>query len=218
MLLTVSVISIIVFTYNFKAYSIKNTTDKAISIAQNVRDGLTAHMVNGTMDKRSLFLNNIAKNQKVENFHLLRAPSVVNQYGSGFYGENKATLLEEKVLQNKKLHTELIESLDKVVLKVAIPYIATSSSSPDCMQCHNAKEGDILGVISMDLEISSTRIEGIVIAVKILLIVLVILIISIIAANYLIKPYVKLFDDLENGISQAYRGDFSYKIDTSLKK
>jgi hypothetical protein len=55
MLLSVSLVSILVFIYNFKQFSIKNTTDKAISIAQNVRDGLTAHMVNGTMDKRAFF-------------------------------------------------------------------------------------------------------------------------------------------------------------------
>lgn len=218
MLLAVSTVSIIVFIYNFKSYSIKNATDKAISIAQNVRDGLTAHMVNGTMDKRALFLDNIAKHQNVDNFHLLRAPSVVKQYGEGFYGENRATKLEQKVIKSGKLQSELIETIDKVILKVAIPYIATSSTKPNCLQCHTAaKEGDVLGAISMDLEVSSTRIEGILIAAKILLIVLVIVVISIIAANYYIRPYIKLFDDLENGISQAYRGDFSYTIDTTLK-
>ncbi len=64
-LLAVSIVSIGVFIYNFKAFSIKITTDKAISIAQNVRDGLTAHMVNGTMNNRALFLNNIAANQNI---------------------------------------------------------------------------------------------------------------------------------------------------------
>jgi diguanylate cyclase (GGDEF)-like protein len=217
MILTVSLISIIVFIYNFKSYSIKNTKDKAVSIAQNVRDGLTAHMVNGTMDKRKFFLENIARHQNVENFHLLRAKSVIEQYGKGFYGEARATELEKKVVQSRKLQTELIETIDKVILKVAIPYIANSSSIPNCISCHNAKEGDLLGVISMDLEVSSTRMEGILIASKILLIVLVIVIISIITANYYIRPYIKLFDDLENGISQAYRGDFSYQIETKLK-
>jgi diguanylate cyclase (GGDEF)-like protein len=206
-----------VFIYNFKHFSIKNTTDKAISIAQNVRDGLTAHMVNGTMDKREFFLSNIAINQNIENFHLLRAPSVVEQYGPGLYGENRATPLEEVVVQTSKLQTKLIESVDQVILKVSIPYIATVDSKPNCLECHIAKEGDVLGVISMDLEVSATRMEGILIASKILLIVLVVLIISIIVANYYIRPYVKLFDDLENGILKAYRGDFSYKVDTTLK-
>jgi len=217
MLLSVSLVSIMVFIYNFKQFSIKNTTDKAISIAQNVRDGLTAHMVNGTMDKRALFLDNIATNQKIENFHLLRAPSVVNQYGTGFYGETRISSLEEKVVKTAKLQTKLIETIDNVILKVSIPYIARADAKPNCLECHTAKEGDVLGVISMDLEVSSTRMEGVFIASKILFILLVILVISIFVANYFIRPYIKLFDDLENGILQAYRGDFSYKVDTTLK-
>jgi len=217
MLLSVSLVSIMVFIYNFKQFSIKNTTDKAISIAQNVRDGLTAHMVNGTMDKRALFLDNIATNQKIENFHLLRAPSVVNQYGIGFYGETRISSLEEKVVKTAKLQTKLIETIDNVILKVSIPYIARADAKPNCLECHTAKEGDVLGVISMDLEVSSTRMEGVFIASKILFILLVILVISIFVANYFIRPYIKLFDDLENGILQAYRGDFSYIIDTKLK-
>jgi len=217
MLLAVSLVSILVFIYNFKAFSIKNTTDKAISIAQNVRDGLTAHMVNGTMDKRAFFLKNIATNQKIDNFHLLRAPSVVQQYGEGFYNETRRTKLEQKVIETSKLQTELIETVNNVILKVSIPYIAKSDTQPNCMNCHTSKEGDVLGVISMDLEVSSTRLEGILIASKILLIVLIIVVISIFVANYFIRPYIKLFDDLENGILQAYRGDFSYKVDTNLK-
>ncbi|MEA3512331.1 MAG: GGDEF domain-containing protein [Campylobacterota bacterium] len=217
MLLSVSIVTIGIFIYNFKSFSIKITTEKAISIAQNVRDGLTAHMVNGTMDKRDLFLNNIAKNQNVENFHILRAPSVVKQYGEGLYGETRVSALEEKVLKTGLLETQLLESVDKVILKVSIPYIANADTSPNCMSCHAAKEGEILGAISMDLEVSSTRLEGLFIAAKILLIVLIMLAISIWIANYYIRPYVKLFDDLENGILQAYKGDFSYKVDTKLK-
>ena len=216
MLLAVSLISIIVFIYNFKDFSIKITTEKAISIAQNVRDGLTAHMVNGTMDKRDLFLNNIAQNQNIENFHLLRAPSVVKQYGVGLYGETRSSSMEEDVVKTAQIQSKLLETVDYAVLKISIPYIASQDNTPNCMSCHDAKEGEVLGVISMDLEISSTRLEGVFIASKILLILVLILIISIVVANYYIRPYVKLFDDLENGISQAYRGDFSYQVTTTL--
>lgn len=216
MLLVVSLVSIVIFTYNFKSFGIKTTTDKAISIAQNVRDGLTAHMVNGTMDKRYLFLNNISKNQNIENLHLLRAPSVVKQYGEGLYGESRSNDMEKKVIETKKIQSELVETSKSVVLKISIPYISTSTSNPDCMLCHEAKEGDVLGVISMDIDISTTRMEGVFIAAKILITVLILLIFAILIANYFIRPYVKLFDDLENGISQAYKGDFSYQVDTTL--
>ncbi|MGB5867886.1 MAG: GGDEF domain-containing protein [Arcobacteraceae bacterium] len=217
MMLAVSLCSIAIFIYNFKTYSIKHTTEKAISIAQNVRDGLTAHMVSGTMDKRDLFLSNIANNQNIKNFHLYRAPSVVSEYVQGFYNETQASEIEKKALETTSIQTKLIESVDEVILKVSIPYIASRLSTPNCITCHTkAKTGDVLGVISMDLDVSSTRLEGIEIASKILLIVIILLVVSIVVVNYFIKPYVKLFDDLENGISQAYRGDFTYKIDTTL--
>jgi len=217
MMLSVSLLSIMIFIYNFKEYSIKHTTEKAISIAQNVRDGLTSHMVNGTMDKRDLFLSNIANNQKINNFHLYRAPSVVAEYGAGYNNETIASEIEKKALTSTLVQTQLYESFNEVILKVSIPYIASRTSIPNCITCHKkAKTGDVLGVISMDLEVSSTRVEGIKIALKILFMVIVLVIIAIFVVNYFIKPYVKLFDDLENGISQAYRGDFSYKIDTKL--
>ena len=217
MMLSVSFLSIMIFIYNFKEYSIKHTTEKAISIAQNVRDGLTSHMVNNTMDKRDLFLSNISNNQKIDNFHLYRAPSVVEEYGFGYDNETVASAIEKKALATSSIQTELFESINEVTLKVSIPYIASSLSNPNCIRCHTkAKNGDVLGVISMDIEVSSTRLEGIKIALKILLMVIILLIIAIYVVNYFIKPYVKLFDDLENGISQAYRGDFTYKIDTTL--
>jgi len=217
MMLSVSLLSIFVFIYNFKSYSIKHTTEKAISIAQIVRDGLTSHMVNGTMDKRDLFLSNIANNQKIDNFHLYRAPSVVAEYGEGYDNETQASVIEKKALETASIQTELIESFNDVTLKISIPYIASIKSNPNCITCHTkAQTGDVLGVISMDLGVSSIRIEGVEIALKIFFMVVVLLIIAIIVVNYFIKPYVKLFDDLENGISQAYRGDFTYNIQTTL--
>ena len=84
------------------------------------------------------------------------------------------------------------------------------------MECHITKEGDVLGVISMDMDISSTRTEGILIATKVLAIVFILFFVSIFIINCYIKPYIKLFDDLEDGITQIYRGDFSYHIDTTL--
>ena len=84
MLLSVTTASIAIFFYNFKSYIVKTAIDQAVSIAENVRDGLTSHMINGTMDKRSLFLSNIVRHQKIKNFHLLRAPSVIKQYGNTY--------------------------------------------------------------------------------------------------------------------------------------
>jgi len=217
MLAIVSVASALIFTYNFKSYSIKMAEEKAISIAQNVRDGLTSHMINGTMHKRENYLNKIRKHQNVEYFHLLRTNVVINQYGKGFDLENNISILEEKVLSTKKTQTQLIETYNKVLLKISIPYIATSTDKPNCMQCHNTKEGEVLGALSMDIDISDIRTENLLILFKIFITVLLITIISLYIIRKFIKPYTKLFSDLEKSISCAYKGDFSYKIETKLK-
>jgi diguanylate cyclase (GGDEF)-like protein len=217
MLAIVSIASALIFTYNFKSYSIKMATNQAISIAQNVRDGLTSHMINGTMDKRENYLDKIKKHQNVEYFHLLRSKAVISQYGKGYEDESIISTLEKEVLKTKEIKTKLIESYDRVLLKVSIPYIATATDKPNCMQCHNAKEGDVLGALSMDIDITDIRTENLIILFKIFLTVLLITLISLYTVRRFIKPYTKLFSDLEKSISHAYKGDFSYKIETTLK-
>jgi len=213
----VSIASALIFTYNFKSYSIKMAKDQAISIAQNVRDGLTSHMINGTMDKRENYLNKIKKHQNVDYFHLLRTNAVISQYGKGFDDESVVSNLEKEVISSKEIQTKLLESYDKVLLKVSIPYIATSSDTPNCMQCHNTNEGEVLGALSMDIDITDIRTENLVILFKIFLTVLFITLISLYIIRRFIKPYTKLFGDLEKSIAYAYKGDFSYKIETTLK-
>ena len=40
---------------NFRQYAYKNAIEKSKMTAEIVRDGLTAHMINGVMDKRAFF-------------------------------------------------------------------------------------------------------------------------------------------------------------------
>jgi hypothetical protein len=61
MLFGLTVATTINVALNFKSYSIKSAIDKANATASIVKDALTAHMLNGTMDKRGYFLNQITK-------------------------------------------------------------------------------------------------------------------------------------------------------------
>nr|WP_275716140.1 hypothetical protein [Sulfurimonas sp. SAG-AH-194-L11] len=60
MLLALGGAIIINVSLNFRDYSIKGAVEKATMTAVIVKDGLTAHMVNGIMDKRQYFLNQIS--------------------------------------------------------------------------------------------------------------------------------------------------------------
>ena len=56
MLLALGIATTINVSLNLRDLSIKSSIEKAKMTAEIVEDGLTAHMVNGIMDKREYFL------------------------------------------------------------------------------------------------------------------------------------------------------------------
>lgn len=217
MLILLSLLTIINVALNLKDFGIKNSIEKSNSIAEAVRDGLTAHMINGAMNNKELFLENMSRHQNVKNLRVLRSKSVIDQFQKGDINSYVYTDMEKEVLQTKKSITKVVESSKNLVMNVTIPYIASSHSTPNCLSCHtNVKEGDVLGIISMDVDLDSAKEEGLAIITKIITITLIFLIIAIFTTRHFIRPYIKLFEDLELGIDKAYKGDFSYKVTTSL--
>lgn len=217
MLILLSLATIINVALNLKDFGIKNSIEKSNSIAEAVRDGLTAHMINGAMHNKELFLENMSKHQNVKNLRVLRSESIIDQFPKNDNTSYVYNDMEKEVLQTKKSITKIVESSKNLVMNVTIPYTATTHSTPNCLSCHtNVKEGDVLGIISMDVDLDSIKNEGISIITKIIAISLSFLIIAIFTTRYFIRPYVKLFEDLELGIDKAYKGDFSYKVSTTL--
>jgi diguanylate cyclase (GGDEF)-like protein len=217
MLSLLSLATVINVWINFTDFGKKTTIDKAHSIAESVRDGLTAHMVLGAMDKRELYLNNMIKHQNVKMLRVIRSKKIVAEYGDGTLDPYKYDDVEKSVLKNGKSITKMVETDRDSYLRITIPYIATKYSNPNCLTCHNnVKEGDVLGAISLELDIQEVKSKSFETIVKIVFISVLFLVLAYFIARYYIKPYTKLFDDLEEGISKAYNGDFSHHVTTNL--
>lgn len=217
MLSLLSLATILNVWFNFLDYGKKTAYDKANSIAESVRDGLTSHMMTGTMDKRGIFLSNMIRHQNVQSLKVIRAKSVIDQFGDGKESLFEYDDMEKSVLKSGIKEAKMIENSNHRSFRITIPYIATKYSNPNCLSCHtNVKEGDVLGAISLELDISEVRDIGFSTIYKIVAITFIFLVIAILLAKFYIKPYIKLFDDLEEGISKAYRGDFSHYVTTNL--
>lgn len=213
-LVTATIINVAV---NFREYAYNNAIEKSKMTAEIVRDGLTAHMVNGIMDKREFFLRNIADAKDIEALWIVRSKSVVEQYGTGFKNESIRDAIDKSVLTEGKSVRRIIENPDKAVLRVTIPYIASSYGSPDCLQCHAVQEGEVLGAISMEFNIDDIRHAGTLTIVKIFTINLIFMIIAILVTSYYFKPYMHLLHNLQTGIKKAHLGDFSHRFTTKIK-
>ncbi|QOP40866.1 GGDEF domain-containing protein [Sulfurimonas marina] len=217
MLLALAIATIVNVSLNFREYSIKGATEKATMTAAIVKDGLTAHMVNDMMDKRQYFLDQISNNHsEVKSLWIVRSPQVTKQYGAGFQSETLRDDIDKEVLQSGKIVQTIQEGTDSIILRVSVPYVATTSQ-PNCLQCHNVQRGETLGAISMEFDITNMRNAGMVTILKILAINLGFIVIVLFLLNHYVSPYMKLFSSMQEGITKAYSGDFTHKFFTNVK-
>ncbi len=212
---TAAIITIV--SINFREYGIGAAEDKASIIAELVKNGLTAHMVNGTMDSRDTFLDGISRLKDVEALWVVRGDSVSSQYGPPRASEVPRDDIDRLVLKDGEIIEKLDESSTGAKLRVTIPYKATTNEIAKCLDCHDSQVGDILGAISMEFDIKSIRDEGLNTIIKIILTVLVAIFLIIILTNRIINPYLELFESLKNSLSGASKGDFSKSLQSSLQ-
>jgi len=214
-MLIYSAIVIINMVVNFRLFSKEAEINKANVIANLVKDGLTAHMVSGTMDKRSLFLNNVKTSTNALKIWIFRTKKVEELFGKGLNDEYVRDTIDKDVVEKAKTLTKIEEDTLEPKLRITIPYVATSHSNPDCLKCHtNAKEGDVLGGITMIFDITKTRDASILTILKIAGVSLVFIFLLLALANYYLKPYTRFIDDIRDAFKKIYKGDYTQRIKT----
>ncbi len=217
MLTALLIATLINVAYNFRSHAIQSATDEAHITASMVKDALTAHMLNGTMDKRQNYINRITHKDTIQKLWIVRAPVIDKQYGKGFVNEYVRDDIDKKVLKTGKLIKKITESSKGVYLRITIPYTASIEETPKCLNCHNVTQNTVLGAISIEFDISDIRDAGALTLIKILLINIIFIIIAIFVTNRYFKPFIRHFENLKEGIDRAYYGDFSFNFDTTLK-
>lgn len=217
MLLGLTTATIVNVSLNFREYSLKHAMEKSKLAASIVEDGLTAHMVNGMMDNRTYFLNQISSGEEVKSIWLVRSENVIKQYGKGLNFETARDAIDKEVIKSGTTVKKIVEKADNIILRVTIPYKALSEGgNTNCFSCHDVQRGDTLGAISMEFDISDMRTSGMLTILKILGINMIFLIVVLYLLNRYVTPYMKLFSSLQSGIKKAYSGDFTHKFDTSV--
>ena len=202
----------VILAFSIRDLGIKNAEEKAQIIADLVQDGLSAHMLSGTMDQREFFLNKISTAKGVEALWVVRSESVIKQFGKGFNNEVVRDGIDEKTLQTGLVHKQNEESSHSAKLRISTPYIAKENGSPNCMQCHQAKEGEVLGAISIVFNINEVRTNGVITSLGILLLSIFIMLFIFFVINRSMKPLMELFDSITFVMNKAQEGDYSRRV------
>lgn len=205
-------ILMVILAFSIRDLGIKNAEEKAQIIADLVQDGLSAHMLSGTMDQREFFLNKISTAKGVQALWVVRSESVIKQFGKGFNNEIARDTIDEETLKSGLVHKNNEESSHSAKLRITTPYIAKEHGTPNCMQCHHAKEGEVLGAISIVFDISEVRTNGILTSLGILLLSIFIMLFVFIIINRSMKPLMELFNSITFVMNKAQEGDYSRRV------
>ncbi len=216
MIIVSAVVTMAIVIFNFRSYGIDVATQKAEIVAELVKNGLTSHMLNGTMDSRDNFLQNLSQINDVESLWVMRADVVNKQFGEPRLHEVPRDDIDRRVLQSGEKEIVFYEELDRATLRVTIPYIAEVGNPINCFKCHDASQGETLGAISMEFDVMSIRKSGIAIAINILLITAIAILVILFFTSRSLSPYLELFESLRRSLSRASAGDFSDKITSKL--
>ena len=201
-----------IVTYSFRTLSSKAVMEKASITAELVKDGLTAHMLTGTMDHREFFLSRIENTKNVNELWVARAPSVIAQYGKGFNNEIPRDQIDRDVIKSGKTYHELTEDISFAKLRVTVPYEATAHGNLDCLSCHEAKEGETLGTVSMVFDVTETRNESVLTILYIMGVSVIVMGLVLWALHYSLRPFMQLFDSINYVMQRAQRGDYAQRV------
>ena len=192
---------------------------KAYLTADIVKNSLTSHMVNGNMSQRDVFLDSIGQLKNVQSLWLVRAKSVSEQFGnSNLANENPKDDVDLEVLKSGVEKIVIEESLYTANLRITIPYTASSLDKPNCLNCHNAKEGEVLGAISLSFDISEDRGSNVMVLLYIIGTISIFLIIFLIFIRKRITPYTNSFDSLSDVLKRVHEGDYTIRAKAGVLK
>ena len=135
--------------------AIAQATDFAQSINEMTMAGLTGMMITGTIGQREVFLDQIQELSSVGELRVLRGEALNRIYGPGLPGQPQPDQVEAGVLANAQQFVSVErDSRFGEHLRVVIPSLASPNYlGKDCIVCHQATEGEVLGAVSMRISL-----------------------------------------------------------------
>lgn len=135
---------------------IKQAHDFAASVNQMTIAAMTGMMITGNIADRAVYLDQIKKTENVTDLHLIRGDGVRKEYGPGSADASKADEIEKQVLASGKAYYAIQHSGQGESLRAVIPTLNSKEYlGKNCMSCHDAPSGAVLGVVSMNISLAS---------------------------------------------------------------
>jgi len=199
-------------TYNLREFGFSSAKAKAQIVAQSVKNGLTAHMVNGMMENRDFYINQTKKLQGIDDLWIVRSEIITKQYGVGREDDIRDEIDKKVLKTGESIEIVNEEFLGHSTYRITIPYKAEQTKEINCLSCHDAKVGETLGIISMIMTVDDLKQNGIEIIAITSLIAFLLMFGIVWYVKKLMNPYFNIFGLIKKVMQKANKGDYSSRI------
>ena len=159
---------------------VRQARDFSGAVNQMTIAAMTAMMIQGNMDDRAVYLDQIQKSENINELHLVRGEATNKQYGPGKSADIKPDAIEQAVLASGKPYYALLSTAQGEMLRAVIPTLNYKKYlGKDCTSCHEGAENAVLGAVSMNISlvginaaVRESSLKVITVAVALLLVVI----------------------------------------------
>ena len=198
--------------YSIERFSLYSAERHASSVAEAIKVGLTESMVNGTISKRTEFLQRLVNVPGVQNIRVIRGAAVSKQFGPGLPQEGTTNEDENKVISSGEPSFNALTRDGSIFFHAIIPYTANGLGIPNCLQCHFVAQGTILGAVSIDIPLDEVRRQAVNTVGLVALIVFLTSVSALFLLRRVLRPLVETAQELKSVVDRAVGGEFNGRI------
>lgn len=152
---------ILVFTIAYSAHSqrvhVDEFTQKYVDgLAKSYFDGLNTMMVTGTIGNREVLREKVTAPEEVLDVRVIRSDQLMATFGPGNADEQRREPADLQALEGERVE-QYSENDQGRVYTMIEPVVASENyQGVNCLGCHQAQEGDVLGAIRVDYSLAGS--------------------------------------------------------------
>lgn len=179
--------------------------------AELMRMTITHEMFEGNPSHIKPYLARLSEIPGLQDAYVIPATSVQKQMNISSSERRTPTANEATVFSSGQPNGEYV-STNRHIFRYSIPYTAKANGTPNCLQCHQAKEGEVLGIVSFSMDVTTQQTVAIWAITGIGVLSLVFGVVITFALKRLLHPIVTTTEALSVVIQHAEAGDFSKRL------
>ncbi|OOE44828.1 methyl-accepting chemotaxis protein [Salinivibrio kushneri] len=136
-----------------KALMTSIVSQQTLDKASNYFDSLNMLMLTGTISQRNTLREKMLSHEGIEDARVIRSDAITRFFGPGNPEQSPQDAIDQRALDGETI-VETVDSNGEKGLVVALPMKASSDyRGTNCLQCHVAEEGTVLGVIRLEYDL-----------------------------------------------------------------